>query len=325
MSILVTGGAGFLGSHLIEHLLATTGENVVCLDNFNSYYDPSLKRANVAELFSNSRVTLVRGDVIDEGEMVDALQSHEVQRVVHLAGYPGVRYSVENPSIYHEVNVLGTLCVLEAARKVGVERLVFASSSTVYGRIATAPFSEDMPPGVPLSPYGTSKRAAELLTLMYHQLHGLPTVCARLFSAYGLRMRPDLVMSIFADKILKGMPITLFGNGSIRRDFTHVSDICRGLAALLYAPSIEGETFNLGHGEPISLSDLIAHLEAGLGRRAIVQHKAERPEDMPLTHADLAKSRRVLGYRPKVSFDVGCADYCAWYLNAQAALAGRVA
>ena len=315
MSILVTGGAGFIGSHFIEHLLATTPNHVVCLDNFNDYYDPAIKRANVASLFGHDRVVLVRGDFCDEAELSELLENHEIEQIVHLGGYPGVRYSVENPAVYQEVNVLGTLRVLEAARQARVERVVVVSSSTVYGSGAQAPFAEDAPLGVPQSPYGVSKRAAELLALNYHELHQVPAVCVRLFSVYGPRLRPDLAMSLFAGRILHGVPITLYGDGSIRRDFTHVSDICRGLSAALTTPGVEGQIFNLGHNQPITMRQVIAGLETGLGHRAIVKQQSARREDMPLTHASLAKSRRMLGYDPRMSFEAGCQDYCRWYLR----------
>jgi UDP-glucuronate 4-epimerase len=318
MSILVTGGAGFIGSHLIEHLLATTSEHVVCLDNFNDYYDPAIKRANVARLFENPRVSLVRGDFCDRDELVDLLETNEVTKIVHLGGYPGVRYSVDHPEIYQQVNVLGTLAVLEAARATRQQRVVVVSSSTVYGRGASAPFTEDGPLGVPMSPYGASKRAAELLALTYCDLHKVPSVCVRLFSVYGPRLRPDLAMSIFAGRIIRGEPVTLFGDGSVRRDFTHVSDICRGLSAALSTPGIESEIFNLGHNQPIAMREVIRHLEAGLGRRAILQTRPGRKEDMPLTHADLNKSQRLLGYEPSVPFASGCADFCRWYSQTHA-------
>lgn len=320
MSILVTGGAGFIGSHFIEHLLTTTRERVVCLDNFSDYYDPAIKRMNVASLFGNSRVALVRGDFCDAAELLDLLETHEVERIVHLGGYPGVRYSVEHPAVYQEVNVIGTLRVLEAARQAKVRRVVVASSSTVYGRGAKAPFAEDAPLGVPLSPYGVSKRAAELLAFNWHELHRLPAVCVRLFSVYGPRLRPDLAMSLFAGRILRGAPILLYGDGSVRRDFTHVSDICRGLSAALDTPGIEGQAFNLGHDQPIAMRELIAALEKGLGHRAIIQRQPGRKEDMPLTHADLTKSRRMLGYEPLISFEAGCAEYCQWYQQTHGSL-----
>jgi UDP-glucuronate 4-epimerase len=325
MSILVTGGAGFIGSHFIEHLLATTRHRIVCLDNFSDYYDPAIKRANVAGLFGHDRVTLVRGDFCDQPELIELLETHEVDRIVHLGGYPGVRYSVEHPDIYQQVNAIGTLRVLEAARQTKIRRVVVVSSSTVYGRGAKAPFVEDAPLGVPLSPYGASKRAAELMALTYHELHRTPAVCVRLFSVYGPRLRPDLAMTLFAGRILHGSPIVLYGDGSIRRDFTHVSDICRGLAAVLHTPGVEGEVFNLGHEHPVAMRQVISALETGLGRRAIIQQEAARREDMPLTHADLAKSSRVLGYEPQVSFDDGVADYCQWYLRTHTSSLQRAA
>jgi UDP-glucuronate 4-epimerase len=325
MSILVTGGAGFIGSHFTQHLLETTDEQVVCLDNFNAYYDPAIKRANVAPLFGNPRVALVRGDFCEDGEMIDAVESHGVTRIMHLGGYPGVRYSVDHPHIYQEVNAQGTLNVLETARKTGIERVVVVSSSTVYGRGAVAPFQEDAHLGVPLSPYGASKRAAEVLALTYHELHKTPATCVRLFSVYGPRLRPDLAMSIFADRIAKGLPVTIFGDGSVQRDFTHVSDICRGLSAALFTSGVEGDVFNLGHDHPIAMREVIHQLESGCGRRAIVQWKPARREDMPLTHADLSKSKRVLSYQPRVSFEQGCADFCEWHRQAQGIFTHRAA
>lgn len=314
MSILVTGGAGFIGSHLVEHLLATTKSQVVCLDNFNDYYDPAIKRTNVARLFGEKRVALVRADFCDEAEITAIIERHEVDQIVHLGGYPGVRYSVENPRVYQEVNLLGTLSILEAARKFEMKRVVVVSSSTVYGSGAKAPFAEDANLGVPLSPYGVSKRAAELLAFNYHELHQVPAVCLRLFSVYGPRLRPDLAMTIFADAITQGQPLKLHGDGSVKRDFTHVSDICRGICAALETRGIEGQAFNLGHDQPIAISEVIQTLERHLGSKAIVHRQAPRSEDMPITHADLTKSKKVLGYVPRVSFEEGCADYCRWFL-----------
>jgi UDP-glucuronate 4-epimerase len=193
--------------------------------------------------------------------------------------------------------------------------LVVVSSSTVYGAGAQAPFVEDAPLGVPLSPYGASKRAAEVNAFTWHLTYQVPVVCVRLFSVYGPRLRPDLAMSIFSDCMLRGAPITLYGDGSVLRDFTHVSDICRGLQATLFTPDIEGEAFNLGHNKPIAMREVIRHLEAGLACRAVIQRRASRAEDMPLTHADLTKSQRLLGYQPTVSFNTGCLDFCHWYAN----------
>jgi UDP-glucuronate 4-epimerase len=238
---------------------------------------------------------------------------HNVQHVVHLGAYAGVRPSVERPLIYQKANVEGTLVLLEAARAKGIERFLLVSSSTVYGRGAQVPFREDAPLGIPMSPYGATKRAAELLGLTYYDLHRLPVVCLRPFSVYGPRLRPDLAMSVFTEAIDNGRPLPLFGDGSIRRDFTHVSDICNGLLAALDADQVVGETINLGHSEPIEMRALIAMLATALGKRARIDQQPEKPGDMPVTCADLTKAERLLGYRPKVSFAEGIAEFVAWY------------
>src|SRR5487761_1618527 len=260
MSLLVTGGAGFIGSHFIERLLIDRDEPVVCLDNFNDFYDPALKRANVAGFAEHPRVTLIEGDFRDAEAMRRLFQSHRVSHVVHLGAYAGVRPSVANPFIYEQTNIGGTLALLEAARQKPVERFLLASSSTVYGHPATSPFVEDAPLGRPLSPYGASKRAAEVFGLTYLQLHQAPVVCLRPFSVYGPRLRPDLALSIWTKAILTGDKLPLFGDGAVRRDFTHVSDICTGLLAALERPKVVGETINLGHDEPLALTQVIAAL-----------------------------------------------------------------
>jgi UDP-glucuronate 4-epimerase len=224
-----------------------------------------------------------------------------------------VRYSVENPFPYQQANVEGTLVLLEAVRKHPVERFLFASSSTVYGAGAESPFREDAPLGVPLSPYGATKRAGELLCLNYHFLHNVPAVCLRFFSVYGPRLRPDLAMSIFTAAIVEGRPLPLFGDGSIRRDFTHYSDVCAGLLSALDAPGTIGECLNLGHSEPIEVRRLIALLEAAIGRKAVIDQRPERPEDMPVTCADLSKSHRLLSYQARVPFEQGVPEFVNWY------------
>jgi UDP-glucuronate 4-epimerase len=313
MAILVTGGAGFIGSHFIEHLLARRDEPVVCLDSFNDYYDPRLKRTNVARFSGDARVRVVEGSFCDRRLVDEIFERNEVTHVVHLGAYAGVRYSVENPYPYQQANVEGTLVLLETARRRPVQRFLFASSSTVYGRGAAAPFQEDAPLGLPLSPYGATKRAGELLCLNYHQLHQVPAVCLRFFSVYGPRLRPDLAMSIFTAAIFSGRPLPLFGDGSIRRDFTHYSDVCEGLLAALDRPDAVGECLNLGHNEPIEVRRLISLLEETIGQKAVIDHRPERPEDMPITCADLTKSGRILGYQPKVPFEQGVPEFVDWY------------
>lgn len=313
MPILVTGGAGFIGSHLIEHLLKQSDSPIVCLDNFNDYYDPALKRANAAIFASRPQVVVADGDFRDYELVERMFARHRFRHVVHLGAYAGVRYSVENPRIYEETNVAGTLSLLEAARRHAVERFVFVSSSTVYGRGAAVPFAEDGPLGVPLSPYGATKRAAELMSLTYNALHGVPVVCLRPFSVYGPRLRPDLALAIFTQRIARSREITLYGDGAFRRDFTHVSDICRGIAAAMTAAGATGEAINLGHCQPVEIRRLINMLEETLDKKAIINQQPPRKEDLPATCADLQKAGRLLGYRPEVPIADGIAEYVAWF------------
>ncbi len=321
MSILVTGGAGFIGSHFIERLLSISEEQIVCLDCFNDFYDPQLKRSNVAEFYANDRITVVEEDFCNASAMRQLFADHSPRYVVHLGAYAGVRYSIENPYVYERSNVQGTLTLLEAAREFPVERFLLASSSTVYGRGAAVPFSEDAPLGVPMSPYGASKRAAELMALTYYDLHSVPTVCLRPFSVYGPRLRPDLAMTIFTDAIEYGKPLPLFGDGSIRRDFTHVTDICDGLYAALFAEGAVGQAINLGHSEPMEVRELIAEIEKALGKKAVIDWQPEKPGDMPITFANLEKAGRILDYRPKVEFSEGIREYVDWFREYRAAAA----
>lgn len=314
MAILVTGGAGFIGSHFIEHLLATRAGQIVCLDNFNDFYDPAVKRANVAAFAHNPRVTIVEGTFCDTEAMKRLFAEYGITHVAHLGAYAGVRPSIARPDVYEQTNVGGTLALLEAARHHNVERFLLASSSTVYGHPASAPFVEDAALGVPVSPYGASKRAAELFGMTYFHLHRVPVVCLRPFSVYGPRLRPDLALCVWAAAIIDGRPLPLFGDGSMRRDFTYVSDICAGLAAALDRPGAVGEAINLGHDEPIVLLDVIAALSAAIGKPALIDKQPEKPGDMAVTHADLRKARRLLDYQPRVSFEAGIRQFAEWFL-----------
>lgn len=323
MAILVTGGAGFIGSHLIELLLRQSDAPIVCLDNFNDYYDPQLKRANVAAFGGRPRVTVVEADFCDAPAMAELFHEHGVDQVVHLGAYAGVRVSVERPLVYQQANVGGTLALLEAARAHSVQRFLLVSSSTVYGKGAGVPFREDAPLGIPASPYGATKRAAELLGLTYWELHQVPVVCLRPFSVYGPRLRPDLALTIFVGALERGEPIRLFGDGTIRRDFTHVSDICAGLISALTAQEAVGQEINLGHSDPVQMSRLIAMLEEATGKTARIEYCPAREEDLPVTYADLSRAERLLGYRPQVPLAEGLREYVAWYRQWHGARGGN--
>jgi UDP-glucuronate 4-epimerase len=315
MSILVTGGAGFVGSHFLQTLVDNSTGQITCLDNFNDYYDPALKRANVRPWADHPRVTIVEGDFCDADMLNKLFKSQAFDQVMHLGAYAGVRASVKNPHIYERANIAGTLTMLEASRRAEVKRFVLVSSSTVYGCGAKIPFVEDAPLGIPASPYGATKRAAELLGLTYHGLHGVPVVCVRPFSVYGPRLRPDLAMTIFAKAICQGQTLPLYGDGSIRRDFTHVRDICAGLLSALHAPDVEGEAINLGHSQPVEMRRLIEMLAEALGKPAKIELCPPRAEDLPVTYADLSKAERLLNYRPKISLEEGIREYADWFLR----------
>jgi len=318
MTVLVTGAAGFIGSHLVERLLETTNDSILALDNFNDYYKPDLKRQNVTAFADDPRVTLVEVDVCDGGAVRRLFEMHAIRNVFHLAAYAGVRASVARPELYVKNNVEGTLMLLEAARLHPVDRFVLASSSTVYGKGVEPPFVEDRPLGIPQSPYGATKRAAELLGFTYLSLHDVPVVCVRPFSVYGPRLRPDLALMIFSAAIQEGRPIPLYGDGSVRRDFTHVRDMCDGVLAAMTAKNVVGEAINLGHNEPIEIRKVIAALEKEFGKQANIDYQPARPEDMPMTCADLTKAQRLLGYKPKVDFADGVTQFVEWFRGREA-------
>lgn len=317
MSILITGGAGFIGSHLVERFLTDSEESIVCLDNYNDYYDPAIKRENVAKFRSNPQVRMVEETFCDQAAMHRLFEEHAVREVFHFGAYAGVRPSIERPHLYQKANIEGTLSLLEAARAHPVERFVLASSSTVYGDGAEAPFKEDASIGVPLSPYGASKRAAELMGLTYHALHEIPVVCLRPFSIYGPRLRPDLAMTIFTKVILEGRPLPLFGDGSIRRDFTFITDFCDGVIATRDCPEAIGQCINLGHNHPVAIRRLIEILEDVLGVKAKIDYLDAVAGEMPVTHADLSKAERLLHYVPKVPIEQGVREFVDWYRENQ--------
>jgi UDP-glucuronate 4-epimerase len=310
MKILVTGGAGFIGSHLIERLLGQ-GREVVCLDRFDPYYDVAVKRRNVQGFAGKPGFRLVEGDIRDR-DLVDGLLGERPNVVIHLAARAGVRPSVEQPQLYEDVNVRGTIDLLEASRRNGVAHFVFGSSSSVYGLNDNVPFREDDLDLRPTSPYAASKLAGEVYCATYNRLYGLPVTSLRFFTVYGPRQRPDMAIHKFVRAIDRGEPIRMFGDGTARRDYTYVDDVVDGIVRATDHP--DGcQVFNLGTTETITLRALVATIEGALGKRANLVHEPPQPGDVPITHASIARAQRQLGYRPKVTIAEGIRRFVEWY------------
>ena len=309
MRIFVTGCAGFIGSHLCEYLLAA-GHTVHGLDNFDHYYDPRIKEAHVQPLQASPLFKLVRGDIRDGAVVEQAWDELRPERVIHLAARAGVRPSIADPALYSDVNVTGTIRILEAARKT-MTPVVFASSSSVYGGSSQVPYVETDPVDRPVSPYAATKRGGELLAATYHHLYGLPVTCLRFFTVYGPRQRPDMAIHKFARAILEGEPITLFGDGTTARDYTYISDILSGIVAA--AGLTDGfDIFNLGNSRTIELRELVALLERITEQSAVIRWKPEQPGDMRLTCANIEHARKKLAYHPKTSMEEGLRRTVEW-------------
>jgi len=311
--VLVTGGAGFIGSHLCEALLGQ-GREVMVLDNFNDFYDPAIKRRNIASALTHSAFSLKEGDIRDEALVNELMKSFRPQAVVHLAAMAGVRPSIEQPHLYNDVNIAGTTVLLEAIREHPVENLIFGSSSSVYGSHDKVPFSEEDALSRPISPYAATKLAGEQLCFTYHHLYGIPVTCHRFFTVYGPRQRPEMAIHLFARKILDGEGITLFGDGSARRDYTYIDDIIHGVMRSLEYP--QGfEVFNLGESRTVGLLELVSLLEDAIGRKADIRFEPDQPGDVPLTCADITKAGRVLGYEPSFPIEEGIGLFVKWLKN----------
>lgn len=314
--ILVTGGAGFIGSHLVGRLLAG-GARVAILDNFDPFYDPAVKWRNIAPFADNPRFRLVEGDIRDPGAVREALRAVHPQAVVHLAARAGVRPSAEDPVLYTDVNVRGTAVLLNTCRQHGVERFVFGSSSSVYGGNTKVPFAEEDPVLQPASPYGATKVAGEALGASFSRCYGLPVVALRFFTVYGPRQRPDLAIHKFARLLVAGEPLPVYGDGDSERDYTYIDDIVDGiLRSMAYDafpdPAVPYRVFNLGSDRPVQLDDLIDRLARLLGRTPRRAARPPHPGDMVRTWADLTRSRRELGYSPTVSLEEGLERFVAW-------------
>ncbi|MBI3812694.1 MAG: GDP-mannose 4,6-dehydratase [Nitrospirae bacterium] len=312
-TILVTGGAGFIGSHVIERLLVE-GSRVVCLDNFDSFYDPAVKRANLASAENHPNFRLIEGDIRDESTLARLFREERIAAVFHAAARAGVRPSIQDPVLYHDVNVHGTTRLLEAARSAEIKNFVFASSSSVYGVANRTPFSEEDPADFPISPYAATKRAGELICYTYHHLYGLPVTCLRFFTVYGPRQRPEMAIHHFTRLIDSGRPVPVFGDGSSRRDYTYIADAVQGVIRALATPQ-PYEILNIGESQTTGLRELVTKIQTALGKKAQIQDMPPQAGDVPLTYADVGKAKRLLGYEPRTSIDEGLKKFMEWYRN----------
>lgn len=311
MNFLVTGGAGFIGSHVCERLLHA-GHAVWAFDDLNAFYDPQLKRRNLRDIQSLAKpFEFVHGDLTDAAAVAELFASVKFDQVIHLAARAGVRPSLAEPALYQRVNVEGTVNVLEAARNNGVKKITIASSSSVYGVNAKVPFSESDPIFSAISPYAASKLACEALGHVYHHIYGLDVVMLRFFTVYGPRQRPDLAIHKFAKLIHAGKPIPVFGDGSTARDYTYITDIVDGVMACTQK-EFGYEIFNLGESQTVKLSRLIELLEAALGKKATLDRQPPQPGDVPITFADVSKARAKLGYHPRIKIEQGIPLFVDW-------------
>jgi len=315
MTTLLTGGAGFIGSHFAESLLER-GDTVISIDNLNPFYDPAIKERNLQEVQSQggNRFVDLRGDIRDKNFVMHVFETYHPDRVVHLAAMAGVRPSIADPLTYQEVNLRGTMNLLEAMKAQHVTQMIFASSSSVYGNNPKVPFSEDDNVDHPISPYAATKKAGELLCYTYHHLYDFTIIALRFFTVYGPRQRPEMAIHKFTRLIDEGAPIPMFGDGSSKRDYTYISDIIDGM---LRTMDIEAgyHIYNLGESQTTSLIDLIHLIETALGKKAVIKTLPPQPGDVDITYADVTRARQELGYNPHTSMEEGIERFVTWYKN----------
>ena len=311
MRYLVTGGAGFVGSHLADALLAR-GDEVVCVDNFNDYYSPARKRRNIEGALGQPGYTLVEADLRDDAAIDAIFATHRPDKVAHLAAMGSISYSVRHPKLYEEVNIRGTLNVLDAARRFATRGVVLASTSSIYGRTDKIPFVETDSTDRPLAPYPASKKADEVIAAAYATSYGLPCICVRFFNVYGPRGRPDMTPYMFTDAITHERSITLYDGGRPRRDWTYVADIVAGFIATLDA-DFSYEIFNLGRGQPVVMSDFVTIIEHLVGKKAQIIDAPLPDNEALVTYADVGKARELLGYNPHVTIEEGLDRFWSWY------------
>lgn len=313
MKILLTGGAGFIGSHLAEALLKR-GDQIDCLDNFNDYYLPAIKRENIKPGLTYSTYRLIEGDILDFELLNRLFENTHYDAIVHLAARAGVRPSLKEPFLYQEVNIRGTMNLLEMARIHRVQKFIFASTSSVYGKNKKVPFSESDAVDQPVSPYAATKRAAEIIAYTYHHLYQLAVTCLRFFTVYGPRQRPDMAIHKFAELIWSGKPIQMFGDGLSERDYTYVDDIIHGIIQAIDRTT-DYRIYNLGESRTTSLKRLIELIEENLQKKAIIQPMPFQPGDVPITYADVSRAKAELAYQPGIPVEVGIKRFIEWFLQ----------
>lgn len=311
MNILVTGGAGFIGSSLTDRLLEN-GAGILCLDNFNDFYNPLIKENNISCSLKNKNFSLIPGDILDKKLLDRIFSGNEIHMVIHLAAMAGVRPSIENPLLYEKVNIEGTINLLECMKTHNVKKMLFASSSSVYGGNKKVPFSETDSVDKPVSPYAATKKAGELLCYNYHHLYGFAIYCLRFFTVYGPRQRPEMAIHKFTRQLYSGKSITVFGDGSTSRDYTYIDDVVNGIINCI--DRVNGyEIINLGNSSPTKLADLVRLIQDISGRKSKIRMEEMKPGDVFTTFADIEKAKKTIGYRPETSIREGLGKFILWY------------
>lgn len=311
MSVLVTGGAGFIGSNLIDSLIKDY--KIICVDNFNDFYDPNIKENNIKKYKNDPNFTLYRVDIEDKKGLKKIFEKNKIDLVIHLAARAGVRPSIVDPDSYVKTNIYGTLNLLELSRDFNIKKFIFASSSSVYGNTKEVPFSESINVNKPISPYAATKLACEQLCYTFHYLYGIKMVCLRFFTVYGPKQRPDLAISKFTRLIDEGKTITVFGDGSTKRDYTYIDDIVQGIKGAISYNKTGYEVFNLGESQTVQLSYLIELIEKYLNKKAIIDRLPLQQGDVDITYADISKARKSLSYNPTIKIENGIEKFIEWY------------
>lgn len=308
---LITGGAGFIGSHLVNRLI--NDANIICVDDFNDFYSPSIKKNNIKKHLDYPNYKLYEADIANYNELKKVFETNNITHIVHLAARAGVRPSLLEPRLYTQTNITGTVNLLELAKEFGVRKFVFGSSSSVYGSRVDGPFHEEMMINKPISPYAATKAAGEQICYTYSHLYGINIVALRFFTVYGPRQRPDLAIHKFSKLIQEGKPIPVFGDGTTKRDYTYVDDILQGIIASIEYDKTPFEVVNLGESQTIELNYLISLLEENIGKKAIIERQGLQPGDVPITYADITKAKNILGYNPTTPIETGLKNFTEWF------------